>query len=203
MTADQVLAHVRPGLRASLRLSPRQRSRIRLQPDGEVALRILRHIVPARAEAGADHLTFPLIERFVQRAAARLGLRLGQRRCRAIIRLLAAEGLIEAASSYRQPYRSQPGGSGYCVVVWRLRPFLVSAIRGLLRRPAAALRSSKASVGTRNRASAPRRPKWWQHPLFGDPSGLPPPGISPRRAARMHSEDELLYVRTNGHPEDA
>jgi hypothetical protein len=103
-----------------------------------------------------------------------------------MIRRLLACTVIAADGSYRQPYRDGPGSSG-----WRVRLFGLSA--GAARRLASA--QSKRAIGragrVKRRSRANGRLRWWQHPLFGDPSGLPPPHLRRDLARRMRSLDEI------------
>jgi hypothetical protein len=87
-------------------------------------------------------------------------------------------GVIEDAGHYRQEYVNSGLPSGYRVRLFRLT--------------AAVLPDKKQHPhGNRRRVKARQQRRCWQHPLFGDITGLPPPGISRRAVRRMRSLDEL------------
>jgi hypothetical protein len=71
--AEGVLCHIVPGRERRLRLTPAQR-RALADDDGLIALRVIRAVVAARRASvspGEVPDTFPLVEDFVQSAAAR------------------------------------------------------------------------------------------------------------------------------------
>jgi hypothetical protein len=180
-----VLAMVVPGRSARLCLTADQKRAFR-DRDGRIALAVVRHLVAARRSAGflsrgaAD--TFPLTDAGIQRVAGRLGDQVGIKRCREMRRRLIAAGIIEAVGSYRRAY-SLRVPSGFRVLLYRLAVAATATgrrVRGAPHLP--------ASVG---RGGLVKRPRWWEHPLFGTPDGLPPPGISRRVARRMRSRDEV------------
>jgi hypothetical protein len=172
----QVLANVVPGRGQWLRLTESQRRPLG-DRDGRIALRVIRALNRATDTTCRQSTAFPLTEGAFQAIARRLGLSIGQKRARAIIKRCIALGVLESAGSYRQRYRSSASRSGFRVPLFRLGT------------TAAAKRT--ASVGKRTRVKRSRRVRWWAHPLFGDLHGLPPPEIGPRRARRMWSIDEL------------
>ena len=120
---------------------------------------------------------FPLAEDAFQAIAHRLGLSIGDKRTRAIIKRCIALGVLESAGSYRQRYRNSSARSGFRVTLFQLGT------------SAAAKR--KASVGKRRTVKRSRPVRWWAHPLFGEPNRRPPPHLEPRDARRMFSIDEL------------
>jgi hypothetical protein len=173
-TLEQVLANVRRGQVAYLVLTDEQKRGLR-EPTGRVALDVLRHLLGARP---ANPGRFPLTEQAFQAVACKLGYRVGQKRSRGMIRRLLEAGVIAGAGQYRQPYRNSAARSGFCVALYLL---------GRRVRRVAARRLSKRErpVGNAPRVKRKFRVPWWQHPLFVDLLGLPPPGLDPRCARRM------------------
>ncbi|HEY3206550.1 MAG TPA: hypothetical protein VGJ58_06325 [Gaiellaceae bacterium] len=178
VTLEAVLAQVVRGRVAYLVLSPEQKAALR-DRDGQTALDVLRHLLGARDAVRAPE-RFPLTEQAFQAIALRLGYVLGQKRCRALIRRLRTHRIVNGAGSYRQPYRNTPAPSGFRVALHRLA------------RRACGFAKRKRPVGSRKRVKDSDRVPWWQHELFGDLLGRPPPEITPARAARMRSLDELF-----------
>jgi hypothetical protein len=125
---------------------------------------------------------FPLTEQAFQAVARKLGYVVGQKRCRAMVRRLRDARVVAGAGQYRQPYRNSAGRSGFRVRLYKLGR--------RLRAPR--LSKRKRPVGNHAPVKSDFRPRWWQHPLFGDILGLPPPGIPPPRARRMRSLDEVF-----------
>jgi hypothetical protein len=175
---EDVLRAVRRG-RVAYLAPTREQTRMLRDPDGQIALDVLRHLLGARPMSPER---FPLTEAAFQAVARRLGYVVGQKHCRRMVGRLVESGVIGRAGHYRQPYRNLPGRSGYRVALYKLG----RRLRGS--RPA----KRKRPVGTAAPAKRRSRPRWWQHPLFGDITGLPPPGIPPRHAARMKSPDEAF-----------
>ena len=179
----EVLAEVRRGRVVYLCLTPEQKRRLR-DPDGQLALNVLRHLLGARADRH-DPERFPLTEGAVQAVARKLGLAVGQKRARALIRRLHAAGVITISGQYRQPYLNAATRSGFKVALYRLGR-RAKAI-GHSRR-----RQAKCPVGS-TRSVKPRFAlRWWQHPLFGDVCGLPPPEIPKARVRAMRSLDGVF-----------
>lgn len=173
-----VLAAIQPGNTVLISLTPQQKRALADQ-EGQLALTVVRHLLGARtASAQTDHARdrFPLTEATFQAVARKLGHKVGIKRSRALIRRMNVSGVLERSGSYRQPYRTL-GVSGYRVALFKLVA------------PVAPLRR-KRPVGRDNRVKAKPRFRWWEHPLFGDASGRPPPGLTHARAARMRSLDE-------------
>jgi hypothetical protein len=178
-----VLADVRRGRVAYLCLTPEQKRRLRDQ-DGQLALDVLRHLLGARADR-RDPERFPLTEGAFQAVARKLDLAVGQKRSRLLIRRLGAAGVVVGSGQDRQPYRQSDTRSGFKVSLYRLGR-LAKALRRSRRRQAKRPVGSAASVKPRSAL------RWWQHPLFGDACGLPPPEIPRGRARAMRSLDELF-----------
>jgi hypothetical protein len=174
---ENVLTNVRPGRVVSLVLTREQKRALR-DPEGQIALDVLRHLLGARPTVPER---FPLTEGAFQAVARRRGYVVGQKRCRRMVARLLAEGVIGSAGQYRQAYRNSAVRSGFCVTLYKLGRRLVPR-----------LAKRKRPVGKRAAVKSDFRPRWWQHPLFGDLLGLPPPGIPPPRARRMHSLDEVF-----------
>jgi hypothetical protein len=99
-----------------------------------------------------------------------------------MIRRLRACNLLQDAGSYRQRY-STLSVSGFRVSLYRIEK-AAAAFRPKDQPPIGKRLSSRVRFGPRF------RPRWWQHELFGDASGRPPPGLKPRFAARIMSPDE-------------
>ena len=179
-TLEAVLAAFRPGRVARLELTRVQKLALR-DADGKIALDVLRHLLGARQAVDAPE-RFPLTERAIQAFTRKLGHRIGQKRCRGLRHRLEAAGVIRASGHYRQPYRDSATRSGYRVRLFRL-----------LRR-APSLHSGKHPVGKHTSVKRSRRLRWWQHPLFGDPSGLPPPGITRLASANASADFARVSV---------
>jgi hypothetical protein len=173
---QDVLAGVLRGRVAYLCLTPAQAKSLG-DPDGRIALALLRHLLGARP---VTLERFPLTEQAFQAVARKLGYVVGQKRCRLMVKRLLASGVIVPYGHYRQPYRNSAARSGFHVRLYKLgrRP----------RAPRPAKR--KRPVGKCRLVKADSCPRWWQHPLFGDLLGLPPPEIPRRSARRMKSLDE-------------
>jgi hypothetical protein len=171
-TFADVLANVRPGRVARIETTREQRRALD-DADGRVALDVLRHLLGARP---AMPERFPLTEQAAQAVARRLGHPIGQKRARALVGRLEAAGVIVRAGSYRQAYRSSAVRSGFRVVLYAAR--WGSALR------------RKRAVGKRPRVKGAPSPRWWEHALFGDYEGLPPPEWKPARVRRSRSRDE-------------
>jgi hypothetical protein len=175
----EVLDAVRRGQVRRLALDPTQKLAFR-DPDGRLALDIVRHLTGARVAAvgpGEPTEAFPLTESMFQAVAARLGHNVGIKRSRGLIRRLVAAHVIELTSSYRQPYRNAAGGSGFRVALYK-----VTVAPALIR---------KRAVGRRPLVKQRVRRRWWQHDLFGEPDGRPPTNLTLAQARRMRSLDEL------------
>jgi len=183
---SDVLAAVRRGRVAYLCLTREQKRALR-DRDGQLALDVLRHLLGARADR-RDPERFPLTEGAFQAVAHRLGLGVGQKRARGLIRRLSAAAVIVSSGQYRQPYRNAATRSDFKVPLYRLSR-RAQALRRSRRRQA------KRPVGTAAPVKARFVLRWWQHPLFGDVCGLPPPEIPRRRdegCAEAETEAALL-----------
>jgi DNA-binding Lrp family transcriptional regulator len=175
-----VLANVQRGRVAYLVLNQEQKRSFR-DPEGKVALDVLRHLLGARPP---NPERFPLAEQTFQAVARRIGYELGQKRCRRMIRRLRTTGVIARRGHYRQPYRNGGVRSGFCVRLY----VLGRRLRLLPDRP---LSKRQRPVGTPTPVKPSSRRRWWQHPLFGDIHGLPPPDLPRHRAQRMVTLDEV------------
>jgi hypothetical protein len=179
-----VLANVRRGRVAYVVLT-REQNRALRDPDGRIALDVLRHLLGARPTTPER---FPLAEQAFQAVAHRLGYVVGQKRCRRMVRRLLGSGVIAPCGQYRQPYRNSVVRSGFRVCLFRLGRRL----------RASRLAKRKRPVGKRAPVKAYFRPSWWQHPLFGDLLGLPPPGIRRADLRRMKPPREVFSRRDDG-----
>jgi hypothetical protein len=178
-----VLVNVRLGRVAYLVLDSEQKKALR-DPEGRIALDVLRHLLGARPMTPER---FPLTEQTFQAVARKLGYVVGQKRCRRMAQRLRATSVIAEAGHYRQHYRNSAARSGFHVTLYKLGRRL-----GAPRLP-----KRKRPVGKHAAVKTGFRARWWQHPLFGDLLGLPPPDIPPPRARRMHSLDEVPGRRNN------
>jgi hypothetical protein len=168
---------VRRGQVAYVCLTPEQAKSLR-DLDGRIALDGLRHLIGARPMTPER---FPLTEHAVQSVARKLGDAVGQKCCRRMAKRLLASGVIASCGQYRQPYRNTAVRSGFCVTLYKLGR--------RLRAPRLAKR--KRPVGKHGSVKTDSRRRWYQHPLFGDILGLPPPEIPRPRVRRMKSLDEV------------
>ena len=173
----EVLAATRRGCTMRLALNDEQKRALR-DPDAQLALNVVRHLLGSRAACGVSSGTFPLTEFAFQAVARKLGAEVGIKRIRRLIRRLVHAGVLMPAGSFRQAYRTR-GISGFKVALYRVLVLL------------ALLREKRLSAGAGpSRPRGPRR--WWEHPLFGNPDGLPPPEIRKARLRRMRSADERI-----------
>jgi hypothetical protein len=179
---DDVLENVVRGRVAYVCLTPEQKRALR-DPEGQIALDVLRHLLGARP-VNPDR--FPLVEHAFQAIARRLGYVVGQKSCRRMVRRLLSSGVIGHSGQYRQPYRNSAARSGFCVALYKLGR--------RVRAPRLAKR--KRPVGKHPRVKPAFHPRWWQHPLFGDLLGLPPPEIPRPWLRRMQSLDEASAWRS-------
>ena len=112
VTLEAVLVNVQRGRVAYLVLTQEQKRGLR-DPEGQVALDVLRHMLGARPP---NPERFPLTEQAFQAVARRIGYELGQKRCRRLIRRLRTAGVIASRGHYRQPYRTAaPAPASVCV----------------------------------------------------------------------------------------
>jgi hypothetical protein len=176
---DDVLANVCRGRVAFVCLTREQKTALR-DPEGRIALDVLRHLLGARPMTPER---FPLTEQAFQAVALRLGYVVGQKRCRRMLRRLSTSGVVVRCGHYRQPYRNSAARSGFSVALYKLGQRLRAAPR---------LATRKRPVGRHAPVKTDLRPRWWQHPLFGDILGLPPPEIPRSSARRMKSLDEVF-----------
>ena len=182
-----VLAAVRLGNVIRLSLSDEQKREFR-DTDGQIALTVVRHLDAARRAAvttGHPPDSFPLTEAVFQAVALKLDHRVGIKRIRKLLRRLISQEVLTPAGSYRQVYRNGEGNSGYRVRLYTLTVAVLAA-------------RSKRAVGKRGAVKRSPTRRWWQHPLFGEPDGKPPPQLGRRRANRMRSLDELTWTREEG-----
>ena len=174
---EQVIANVVRGRVAYLCLTREQKRQFN-DSDGRLALDVLRHLLGARAD---ERERFPLAEIAFQAVAHKLGYQIGQKRSRRLIKRLLGTGVITGSGHYRQPYRNTATRSGFKVALYRLG-----------RHTARLASKAQRPVGKRRSVKSRIRPRWWQHPLFGDICGLPPPQIPRPNLGRMRSLDECF-----------
>jgi len=180
VTVERVLAAVVRSRVAYLCPTPAQKRALH-DPEGQLALQVLRHLLGARDAIGAPERS-PFTEQACQAVARKLGVRVGQKRCRRLIRRLCEAGVLTSSGCYRQPYRVGATRSGFRVALFRLGRRTLPAASGNRKRP----------VGNVVRVKRRKSVRWWAHPLFGDLCGLPPPGIPTRRLYAMRSLDECF-----------
>jgi hypothetical protein len=186
---EALLAAVESRRTIRLNLTREQKAAFR-DRDGRIALDVFRHFVGARFASvlpGEPPERFPLTAFTVQAVAWRLGYEIGEKRCRAMTRRLVEAGIVVESGSYRQRYRLRAGRGSYRVRLLRLAAHALRAVvhRGATRYP------RHSPVGNRSSVKRAERRRWWQHPLFGSPDGLPPPHLTRKNARRMRSLDEL------------
>jgi hypothetical protein len=176
----EVLANVRHGQVAYVRATlTREQKRALRDPEGQIALDVLDHFLGARPIVPER---FPLVEQAFQAIALKLGYVVGQKRCRRMVARLLETCVIAPSGHYRQPYRNSGTRSGFRVALY--------VLGRRLRAPRLATR--KRPVGKHAPVKTNSRARWWQHPLFGDLLGRPPPEIPRAAARRMKSLDELF-----------
>ena len=173
-----VLANVCPGRVAYICLTREQKRALR-DPEGQIALDVLRHLLGARPMSPER---FPLTQEAFQAVACRLGYLVGQKGCRRMVKRLLNSGVIGACGQYRQPYRNSAARSGFRVALYKLGH--------RLRAPRLAKR--KRPVGKHAPVKRDSRARWWEHGLFGDLLGVPPPEIPRAALRRMKSLDEVF-----------
>jgi hypothetical protein len=204
-TIDALIDLVQPGRYAALKLTDDQRRALYRHRDGWLAKKVLTHLIAARAADGTTIARFPLTEKAFIRVTRRLGHTIGQKRARACIHLLRDTGLMDEIGSYRPAYTAQPGKSYRRVPIFRLGAGVLHAIRGARRLAECACNGAsrlKFPVGSVRGVKPSLPTRWWFGGLFGMPDGRPPPGIGRKRAARMFSDDERMWLRSGGHPAD-
>jgi hypothetical protein len=120
-TLSAVLAEIVLGRVARLDLTRDQKQTLS-DRDGQLALNVVRHLIPARGAAVQPNdapVSFPLTEHAFTALEHKLGTPVGQKRARQLIRRLAAVHVIEQTSSYRQPDTGRVI-SGYRVALYKL-----------------------------------------------------------------------------------
>ena len=169
----ELMRHVRPGHVVVVGPTREQAGKLR-SPLGREALSILQHFLHARRLvtrrggelADLDPQPFPLTEQVVHQISARVGSGLGQKKSRRVAQLLVESGLLRRRGSYRRAYTRGPA-SPHRVALY----FLARLVGGDPQ--------NEASVGkwrsVKRQSERQLAERWWTHPLFGTPDGLPPP----------------------------
>jgi hypothetical protein len=108
------------------------------------------------------------------------------KRARRLGRRLEKEKVLSGSGAYPQPEGNPAIRSGFRVKLYRAALKLVGKCRSAI---------GDSPVGT-GHVVKPRdwrfsRRRWWQHPLFGDYAGRPPPHLGRQVAKRMRSLDEV------------
>jgi hypothetical protein len=180
---DAVMAEIRPGRSGDLDLTRSQRSALSDQ-EGLDALSILGHLIAARHAAGEDGRV-PLTEQFVLWVARRLRLPVGRNGARRVVRRLKTAGVVAPAGSYRQSYGVLP--RGFRVPCFRVTVAVWLGSRRLRSAPPRRRLRSATHQASNAAHHKLKSLAWWQHPLFGHPDGLPPPGTSSEVRRRWRS----------------
>jgi hypothetical protein len=92
-TLERVVANVRLGNVVRLVLTKEQERALR-DPEVQIALDVFRHFLGVRP---ANPERFPLCEQPFQAVARKLGYRVGQKRCRTMVRRLRQTGVMAQA----------------------------------------------------------------------------------------------------------
>ncbi len=174
-----VLAHVQPGNALRLNLT-REQKKMLADHDGRLALNVVRHLLAARVtslQPDEPPERFPLTEPTFTAIARKLGPTVGIKRARILLRRLRAANVLQPDGSYVRNH-----GHRYRVALYRL-------VGGL-----ASLRS-KHAVGRGRIVKRKKRFPYWEHTLFGEPDGLPPPGLTRAQKRRMRRRGELERVQ--------
>jgi hypothetical protein len=159
-------------------------------PDGKLALNVVRHLLAARRTVGASsdlHEPFPLTEGAFVATARRLGSPVGIKKARSLRRRLLVAKVIDFAGGYRPQYRTGPGDGAHRVPLYRL---VVAAKDSPARRGPCASHKVVVSVGRGLLGKPARRRRWYEHELFGTPDGKPPPQLTRRQRRMWRSADE-------------
>ena len=178
--ASTVLAHVQPGHSVAPPLTPEQRAAL-ADDEGRRALSYLGHYVHALRQTEREtgrKLDIVLAPSFVQRMGFRMGEHVGRNEARRLVRRLLP--LLDFVGVYRRAYDSRSVYAGFRVDRWSLRVVTASPGR------------TKACIATRRK---PSLRKWWMHPLFGNPDGLPPPGVGKRKRHQWVSNRHEVWER--------
>jgi hypothetical protein len=175
-TLTDVLAAVRRGNVAYIVTTCEQR-RALSDPDGRIALDVLRHFLGARPP---NPEKFPLTEGTAQAVARKLGYVIGQKHARALVRRLAAARVIVRAGQYRQAYRHSAARSGFNVALYKLGHRVATA---------ASLKRKRLSARGRPSSRKPARRTMARQRVHGDPdnniAALNPNRLSPQDVARF------------------
>ena len=106
-----MLAAILPGRVERLALTQQQKRLLR-DPEGQLALHILRHVLGARSFLGLAN-RFPLVGEFFQKAARKCGEEIGVHRCYHLIRRLRETQVIHGGGSYCRPFDRHTVNGGY------------------------------------------------------------------------------------------
>jgi hypothetical protein len=188
---DEVLAHVRPGCVVRLDLSRIDEAQARTI-DFRSAVHLLRHLLGARHAADGVYPVdwLPVTAPALQKTSMKLGLKVARDTCRHYWRLLISSGVLVRSGQYSQRLNVYSPDAPHVVKLYRVK------IRGAVR--PAKLNFPPAVLDPSNRNRAVRKPCWWEHKLFGNPYGLPPPGISKRERnsrKRLDGISEEAWLR--------
>ncbi len=123
----------------------------------------------------------------IQAVALILGHRIGEKRAYSLRRRLLAAEIIQEAGSYRPDYTNRAGAGTHRVTLYRLA---VGVVAYVCESVLCASHKVVASVGSGGVVKSKLVLPWWQHVLFGDPDGLPPPQLTRRQLKKMRSADE-------------
>src|SRR4051812_33929888 len=168
-TLDEVLAQARPGRQGRLLLTDEQRQAFSGERERRF-LRILRALLRARADAAPHaHGYFPVTPTALQRVGRKVGEKtLGIKILGSLIHRAVEAGLLVRSGAYTA--RSRTLGDR------RVPLYTLGTKATDTRCPA-----SQPTVGKHLGVHHIQPLRWWQHGLFGDADGLPPPGVPARR----------------------
>ena len=181
-----MLPLIRADRNVRLRLTP-ERRQATADRDGILARRVLRALHQARHEAASpdwNGTSFPLSGFAFQAIAHKLGVRVGIKHSRAIIRRARECGLLQDAGPYESKLQR-------LVPTYRLGARIVGL--GETMRGGDVLRSAHKQLtgGRRSPVKVTQRVRWWEHGLFGTPDRAPPRLLYGRSAAQMWARDEM------------
>jgi hypothetical protein len=126
---DDVIRNVAPGRQARFNLTAAQRAAL-ADPDGRLALTILRHLIGARhVTPGAPVHQTPFTPEAVRRAALSLVYgTIGRAHARRLRARLVEQGILVPDGSYRPGYRDQAGDGPHRVPLYRIPRHLIHSI---------------------------------------------------------------------------
>jgi hypothetical protein len=198
-TLDDVVRFARAGRGVRLHIPDNVAQELKRHGrDAEILKRVVRALIRARDDAitynrardkarrrqpASPPETMPMTEEAFLRVARRIGDPVSQKKGRRLIHVAVESGLLVRHGHYtsRRWRFNVPTFRLGCRVAGRGHAASFDAVRG------AASHTALGVVGAVKPLSARR---WWLHPLFGTPDGLPPPSLSAKDLDRWRSHDE-------------